>query len=194
MGNVDDLLQKLSPSSIAENVEKKYFSFLLNYRTEQNTVTSPSEHDHQLGRFYQSIMSACISIGGEMEPGIAQERAKAIIIRTYNDKFGGNYSSAYKDATTGMNGGLYGQFEMIMHHLIDEERRNFVTRAFVQEVDEHCFEDKCEFIRGFLERYGRHLGDDIEIERPEKYAHRYQDIIVSYSRAISNNAAMFNSF
>lgn len=194
MGNVDDLLQKLSPSSMATNVEEKYYSFLLDYRAERNTVTSPSEHDRQLGKFYKRIMSACVSIGGDMDPAIACERAKSIIIRVYNDKFGGNYSSAYKDAKTGINGGLHGQFQMIMQHLMDEERRNYITKSFVQEVDEHDFESKCDFIRKFLEKFGQHLGDDIEIGRPEKYAHRYQDIIVSYSRAISNSASLFNSF
>jgi hypothetical protein len=194
MGNVDDLLKKLSPSSIAANVEEKYYSFLLNYRVKHNTVTSPFEHDHQLGKFYKRIMSACVSIGGDMDPAIACERAKSIINRSYSDKFGGNYSSAYKDAKTGMNGGLHGQFQMIMNHLIDEERRNYITKSFVQEVDQHDFEAKCSFIRAFLEKYGQHLGDDIEIGRPEKYAHMYQDIIVSYSRAISNSASLFNSF
>lgn len=194
MGNIDDLLQKLSPASIAASVEKKYFAFLLAYRIVQNTVSSPAEHDRQLGLFYKGLMAACVSIGGDMDFGIACERARFIIDRIYEHQYGGNYSSAYKDATTGMNGGLHGQFQMIMQHLMDEERQNFIAKCFVEAVDQHDFESKCVLISNFLEKYGRHLGDDIEIGRPEKYAHKYKEIVESYSQALSKNAVMFNSF
>jgi len=192
--DTDTFLAKLSPGNIADKVDKKYHNYLLGYRINSNTITTSKEHDEALGTFMKGLVESCISNGGDINLDHAISKSRLIINQSYERKFRGNYTSAFKDAKSGANGGLHAQFQMLVEHHLYEERELHIQRIFNQYINQHDFDSKCEFIKGFLDKYGKHLGDDIETNRPERYTHRYIEIVRSYVDALSQTSGMFNSF
>ena len=84
-------------------------------------------------------------------------------------------------------------FQIIAEHLTNEARQLYISQLFDRIVEPTEWEGKVEIIRAFFANYGRSLGNDIDTNNPERYAHRFDDIIIAFSNAISQTSGLFNS-
>jgi len=188
MTAISSLLTALDERTIARKIGIGHDEARMRYSLRSNTVSNFDEFTDVIGDYYNYHFTQCVSEGGSLAGSEAAGRAKEILEQAYRRQ-GGNIASAYNDAHDGTNGGLRAALDTIAEVLKSESVRRYMREMFDRYVAPHDWDRKVAIIRQFIEECGAHL--DIERDRPERYAHDYEELIRSYVQALQRTSSVF---
>jgi hypothetical protein len=189
MSNAQMLVSALDERRIAREVARALSDARMQFHDSSSTVSGFPEYDQKLGTYYNYLFSRCNPNGGELPSYEAAGRAKEAIEHEYRRR-GGDIVTAYNDAHDGTNDGLHAQYDIIAERLKFEMVGHYVRATFDQYVPPNSWEDKVRMIRDFLSFYGPSLGEDIDLDNPERYAHNYQDLIRAVVEALQRTSSV----
>lgn len=157
------------------------------YTLTRNTVSDYREFAQIIGDYYNHHFTRCISRGGRLPPGEAQARAKALLDRLYRRR-NGDAMTALADCIAGLNSGLRGVIDQIADALKSEAIEFRVSEMFDQYVTPNSWDEKVAIIRAFIDRCGVNLSASIDVDRPERYARDYRELIQAYVEGLREPA------
>lgn len=181
MSNIDDLCAAISEPAIAQHVGIAHDEARLAYRLpgNKNTITNFDEFNALIADYYNHHLTQCVTHGGGLAHFEAAGRACEILEREYKHQ-GGDLMSAYRDAHGGTNGGMRIILDIIADHLKTESAERYVRGAFHRYVDPASWDERVEIISQFFERNPLFLPPYIDINRPERYAQNYDELIKAF--------------
>ena len=187
---IHGLLNALSEQTIAEQIGIPHDEARVRYAVNSNTVDDFDEYTRALGDYYNYHFTACVSNGGQLTLSEASGRAKELLERDYRRR-NGDIVSAFNDAHDGTNGGLRAQLDIVAEGLKVESVERYIRSAFERYVAPNAWEDKVSIIAELIAHCGPHLGPSIRADQPERYAHKYDDLIRAYVNALQQASSVF---
>ena len=192
MASIENLLSELDERTIAQRIGIPHDEARMRYHLNSNTVRSFDEFTEAIGHYYNYQFTTCVSNGGSLVASEAAGRAKEMIESEYH-RSQGDIVAAYNDAHDGTNGGMRKVLDIITEGLKAESVERYIRDVFDRHVTPNSWEQKVEIIRRFIDRYGVHLSSSIRSDQPERYAHKYEELIRSYVTALKQTSAIFRS-
>ena len=116
-----------------------------------------------------------VSGGGTLSHPEAAGRAKEIIDREYRKK-GQDKLNAYVDGKEGTNGGMREILDIIMERLKDEAIERHVRDVLDRYVAPTNFDEKVSIVKEIFLRTAI-SSKYVDINRPERYANNYEELI-----------------
>ena len=190
MVSAQSVLSALEEREIARRVGIPHDETRMRYQLERNTVRDFDDFSCVTGDYYNHHFTTCVSNGGELSRSEAAGRAKEALEHHYRRR-NGNIVSAFNDAHDGTNGGLRVILDTIAELLKAEAVERYIRDVFDRHVAPNSFDDKVELIRQFIERCGPDLSTSIQTDRPERYAHDYNELIRAYVDSLRQTSALF---
>ena len=190
MGSIDRLLHALDELTIAQDVARHHDDARNQYRPPQNSVTNWRSFQDIIAEYYDYHFCECISHGGHLPRSKSLSRAEALIEQEYRRR-NGDIVTAYKNALNEMDRGLLGVLDIISEGIKAECIREHVEEAFRREVARPEYEQKVHIIRQLFRHLGPQLSKHVQLNRPERYANDYQDIISSYVEGLRQTSSIF---
>jgi len=182
---VEALLEALDFGTIARKVERAHDEARMTFRLHKNTVDSWAEFEDLIGDYYLHHFSRCVSKGASLPDREARSRAKEILGRAFR---GASARAFYVDAQEGTNGGARVVLDKIADGLKQEAVMNYVRDQFDHFVDPTDWDCRVEIIREFMEQCPLPLAWHIDVDRPERYASNYEELIYAYVNALGRAA------
>ena len=190
MGSIESLLAALDELAIARNVGLPHDEARMNYSPGRNTVESYDEFTDVIADYYNYHFSRCVAHGGYLSRTEAAGKAKEMLEQQYGRQ-GGDIITAYNDAHDGTNGGLRVILDKMAEQLKEKSVERYVRDAFDTYVKPNLWEPKLEIMRQFFARCGHLLSSSIEVDKPERYANDYKELIRVYVEALKKTSSVF---
>lgn len=191
MAAIDHLMNALKETTIARQIGIPHDEARLRYRLDANTVRSWRAFESAIAEYYQYHYTQCVSPGGRLPWTECAGRAKEIVEREYRRARRGDIVSAFNDARDGTQGGLKAVLDIIAEGLKGESVERYTRDQFESRIPPNDFEAKVNIIRQFIAQSGAQLSDSIQANRPERYAHDYQELVKSYVDALQRTSSIF---
>lgn len=191
MNRARSLLDELCEIEIAQKVTNRHDETRMQYRLHSNTVGNYEEWRDILGDYYNYHMSNCVTHGGRFSNAEAASRAEDQVERAYRQTHRGDLMNAYQDAKTGTNSGLRGQLDMIAEGIKSEAVDRYTRDVFARHVDPSSFDSKVDLIRDFIANCGVDLRSSIDVNRPERYANNYMELLLAFNHALRQTSSIF---
>lgn len=190
MSNIDGLIRDLDERVIAQRVGKAHDDARVQYHLNSNTVDDFREFEGGIAQYYVHHLSSCVAYGGRISQEEARGRAKELLEREYRRRRG-DIISAYNDAHDGTNGGMRKILDIIAEGLKSESIERYVRDQFDLHIAPNDFETKVAYVRAFFDRCGPYLSGSIQINRPERYANNYRELIEAYVEGLRETSSVF---
>jgi hypothetical protein len=190
MGSIDTLLAALDERIIARRIGIPHDEARIRYPLRSNTVCSFDEFSDVIGGYYSYHFTRCVSRGGLLNRAEAASRAKEILEQEYR-RHNGDIVSAFNDAHDGTNGGMRLILDKIAEGLKAEAVRRYTREIFDRHVAPNSWEQKVGIISQFIAHCGVQLSSSIRADQPERYAHKYDELIRSYVEALQRASSVF---
>jgi len=175
MGVLDQILNELDEMYLVEHVTKKHDEARIQYYLSKNSVSSDTEFDNIIAEYYDHHYSKCVSVGGAISRANAAGKAKEIINKAYR-KMGKDRLDAYYDGKNGLNGGMRAILDLIMDHLKEEAIEHHIRDVLDRHILPSDYDEKVEIIKEILDKVQIN-SNDIDRNRPERYAYNYEELI-----------------
>jgi hypothetical protein len=185
-----DLMEELDERTIARQVGIPHDEARMRFPLQTNTAASFAEFEEAIAGYFDYHYGQCVAHGGRLSRSEAAGRAKEVIEREYKRRHG-DIVTAFNDAHEGTNGGMRAILDMITEALKAESVERYIRDVFDRRVAPNDYEAKVAIMRDFIERCGTHLPREVRANRPERYAHNYQDLIREYVTALRQTSSMF---
>ena len=189
MAAIDTLLAALDEREIAQRIGLRHDEARMRYPLHSNTVGVFDEFSDIIADYYNHHFS-CVSNGGSLSRSDAAGRAKEILEREYRRR-NSDIVGAFNDAHDGTNGGLRVVLDTIAEALKAEFVERYIRDVFDRLVAPNDWDTKVEIIRQFIRQCGANLASSIRADRPERYAHDYQELVRSYVKALQGTSSIF---
>jgi len=186
---ITSLTTMLEERHIARVIGIPHDEARLRYPLQSNTVGSFEEFTENLANYYNHHHAECLT-GGRFSFSEAASRAKEIVEYEYKRK-GGDIVTAYNDAHDGTNGGMRAILDIIADRLKAESVENYIREVFDRHVAPNSFDAKVALMTEFIAVFGSQLSTSIQLDRPERYAHDYKNLIRAYVTSLQNTSSMF---
>ncbi len=186
--SITNILGELDEARIAQAVGIPADTARTTFRLSSNTVSDYDEFGTIIGQYLIHHYRNCISMGGSMSSTEAAGRAKEILDQEYRRRYGGDILMAFNDACNGTNGGLRQILDVLCEKLKSESVAFYIRDVFDRNVAPNAWEEKVEIIRHFIELSGPYLGNSIQADSPERYAHNYEELIRAYTDGLTKTA------
>ena len=186
---ITSLTSMLEERHIARVIGIPHDEARLRYPLQSNTVGSFEEFTENLANYYNHHHAECLT-GGRFSFSEAASRAKEIVEYEYKRK-GGDIVTAYNDAHDGTNGGMRAILDIIADRLKAESVENYIREVFDRHVAPNSFDAKVALMTEFIAVFGSQLSTSIQLDRPERYAHDYKNLIRAYVTSLQNTSSMF---
>jgi len=146
------------------------------YKLQKITVQNFEEFRNEIGKYYSYQVSATIP-GGKvaMSDWLAKGYAEKIVDSAFS-KIGG-LEGAYKMAEKGINGGLKPIIDSIYMAIVREQEENYIEDILTKCINPMSWDEKVEFMRQFLIKFGGPLSHGKPIKNPMEVAPHYKDFI-----------------
>ena len=190
MPSAETLLRELDERTVARRIGIPHDECRMRYRLDSNTVADFDAFKEGVTDYVNHHFTHCVTHGGALSRGEAWARGRGILERVYQRR-DGNINSAYNDAHDGTNGGMRAILDMLANAMKAEAVEHYTRDAFDRNVAPNSWEDKVEIIRQFIARCGVDLSAHIEADKPERYAHDYEELIRAYVAALQRTSSMF---
>jgi len=190
MAKIDVLLSALNERAIAQNVAIEHDQTRAEYRNYSITVETYAEFERIITDYCGHHYNKCLAKGGRLDSAQASSIAKTEIENVYK-KRNGNLSSAFDDATYGINGGMRYILDIIADGLKTQAIENYTRSVFDRIVAPVDWDQKVEIIRQFIDRCGTNLHDSIDSHNPARYAQNYNELIRAYVDSLKNVSSIF---
>jgi len=188
MTDIDALVNAVKDTALAREVWLVHDEARARYRLDFNTVNNFRSFEDEIAKYYNYHYCKCVSNGG-LSRTEALGRAKELLEREYRRRRS-DIVGAFNDSRDGTNGGLRSAVDAIAEGLKLECTERFVLDQFDSRIPPDDFEAKVSIIRQFIARFGDQLGDSIQLNRPERYAHDYRDIIRAYVANLDQTSSL----
>ena len=193
MGAIESLLSAMDEQAIARNVGIPHDEARMNYTLTKNTVASFDEFSDVIADYYNHHITTCVTHGGFLSRTEAAGRAKEILAQTYRRQRS-DINGAFNDAHDGTNGGLRVILDKIAEHLKAESVERYVRDAFDAHVSPNSWEQKVDIMSQFLTRHAHFLSPTIDVNKPERYAQNYEELIRAYVDSLKETSSVFRRF
>lgn len=189
MAAIDHLMSALDERQIAQRVALPHDNARMRFPLTSNTVSDFDEFSDGIGAYYNFHLQA-VTNGASLPRSEAVGRAKEILEQQYRRR-NGDIVAAFNDAHDGTNGGMRVLLDTIAEGLKYEFIERYIRELFDRIIAPNAWEMKVEIIRQFIQRCGAYLATTIETDRPERYAHNYQELIRSYVDSMRDTSSIF---
>jgi len=187
--NITSLIAMLEERHIARVTGIPHDGARMRFHLQSNTVGSFEEFTENLANYYNHHHAECLT-GGRFSFSEAASRAKEIVESEYRRK-GGDIVTAFNDAHDGTNGGMRAILDIIADRLKAESVENYIREVFDRHVAPNSFDAKVVLMTQFVAAFGSQLSTSIQLDRPERYAHDYKNLIRAYVTSLQNTSSMF---
>jgi hypothetical protein len=190
MHNINILFKELDDKNIARKVGNKHDNARIKFKIHSNTVKDYDEFSRIIGDYVRHHNSLCISKGGNMSQAEAVGLGREIIDQEYRRK-GSDFIGAYNDAYDGINGGLRAVLDALAEGLKAISVGRFIRHTFDEFVCPNSWSQKLALTKSFIERYGAQLSSSIQVDRPERYAASYFELISHFLEGMRRTSSVF---
>jgi hypothetical protein len=190
MPAIMDILEELDERTIAREVGIPHDEARMRFPLQTNTAVSFPEFEDVIAQYFDYHHGHCVACGGRLSRAEAAGRAKEILEKEYRRRHG-DLVTAYNDAHDGTNGGMRAILDMIAEALKAESVERYTRDVFDRRVAPNDYEAKVAIIREFMERCGPYLSRAVQANRPERYAHNYQELVREYAAGLRQTSSMF---
>jgi hypothetical protein len=158
----------------------------------KNTVSDDAEFDDVISDYYNHHFKQCISGEGALSRAEAAGRAKEIIERDYR-RNGQDKLHAYANGKNGTNGGMRAILDIIMEHLKEEAIERHIRDVLDRYVAPTSFDEQVSIVRELISRTGI-SSTYVDVNRPERYARNYEELIRGLAKSVKDQAAKLRRF
>ena len=191
MASIQSMTLEMDERTIARKVGIPHDEARVQYSLRSNTVNSYQEFSDIISDYYNHHFSFCVSNGGRLSQAEAASRAKKLVDQEYRKKNSSDLVGAFNNANNGTDGGLRKILDIIAENLKSESVENYVSNIFDRYIEPNSWDQKVDMIRQFIEHYGEHLSQDIQTDKPERYASNYRALISSYVQGLRLTSSVF---
>ncbi len=181
-GLLQHLLEELSAENIARNVLRPIDAARGGYASDRVTVESFEEFLECVTAFYAHILRHRGLLSGIDDYNQVGPDALELLRRSFSNA--GEEKGAYVEAVDGIRGGLRYVFDEMTRHLMEEERRKYVTMVLKSAIDPLDLEVKTALIGSLMDHLGTSLPMEIRSQPPERFANDYEVIIEAYVQSL----------
>lgn len=187
---ITDILEELNERTIAREVAIPHDEARMRFPLQSNTAASFAQFEDIIAEYLNYHHGRCVALGGHLSRPEAVGRAKELIEHEYRRRRG-DLVTAYNDAHDGTNGGLRAILDLIAEALKAESVERYIRDVFDRRVAPNDFDAKVAIIQEFLEWCGPYLSSAVQADRPERYAHNYQELVREYVAGLQRTSSMF---
>ena len=197
---IGKMLDRLDAEHIARAVSDDHYNARATYSGHsKNTVADHAEFSHVICDYYRHHFSLTIVRSVTLRGGTVSlpdhwvsSEAWRLVDQSYRDY--GGYEGAYRNARSGVAGGMHGVLNGIADMLRSQQEQQYIKHVLHTSVDPMDFEGKVELVRQYLDRFGGYLSPDERACSPADLARNFEDFIEDSARKISEMRRMIKHY
>ena len=189
---VESLLSALNEVTIAREVGTAHDNARMAYRPALQRIDSYEAFEDLVGDYVIYHHERCVARGGQLSRAQAIGMGEAMLDQAYRRE-GGNKLTAFHDVRDSTNGGVRSIFDRLADAFKEEAVEFYMRRVFANHVSPEDWTGRVALMREFLNVYGHLLDPSIDLDSPERYTSKTEEIIRAYISGLRRTSNMFRS-